>query len=70
MNEIKVGDIVRLKGTTHEAIVTRFTETTICLLFRDGSCGNLCAKGNFEGNFEETDKHFDSIDEFMRSADD
>ena len=64
-NKITVGDVVKLKGTTHEAIATRVTETNICFLFRDGSCGTLHA----EKDFEKTGKHFDSIDEFMRSAD-
>lgn len=65
-NEIKNGDVIKLKGTTHEAIATRVTETNICFLFRDGSCGSLHA----EKDFEKTGRHYESIDEFMRSADD
>lgn len=60
---IRVGDVVKLKGTSHEAVVTWVTETTMCLLFRDGSCGSHINKKNFE----KTGKHFDIIDEFMGS---
>lgn len=62
-NEIRVGDVVKLKGTSHEAIVTRVSVTSLCFLFKDGSCASLSAKEDFE----KTDKHFDSIDEFMKS---
>lgn len=65
-NEIKVGDVVRLKGLSCKAIVTRVTETNICLLFKDGSCASGC----YKENYEKTGEHFDSIDEFMRSTDD
>lgn len=65
-NEIKKGDVVKLIGSTHEAIVTRVSVTSLYFLFKDGSCGSLSAKEDFE----KTSKHFDSIDEFMRSADD
>ena len=70
-NEIKVGDVVKLKGCYIEGIVTRITETNICYLSKDGSCGNSsCNNGDFiDSYFEKTGKHFDSIDEFMRSAD-
>jgi hypothetical protein len=64
-NVIKVGDVIRLKGNTHEAIVTRANEINIYYLFRDGSCGRFHAEKDFEKI-----GHFDSIDEFMRSADD
>lgn len=64
-NEIKVGDVVKLKETTREAIVTRVTETCLYFLFKDGSCGSLFAKEDFE----KTGKHFDSIDEFMKQED-
>ena len=62
-NKFRVGDVIKLKGTTHEAILTRVTETNICRLFKDGSCDSLSAKEDFE----KTGEHFDSIDEFMRS---
>lgn len=64
-NEIKVGDVVRLKGCCVEGIVTRVTETNIYRLFKDGSS----TKEAFEDSevFAKTGKHFDSIDEFMRS---
>lgn len=64
-NEIKVGDVIRLKRNTHEAIVTRANEINICYLFRDGNCGWF----HVEKDFEKIG-HFDSIDEFMRSKDD
>lgn len=63
-DKIKVGDVIRLKGNTHEAIVTRANVIDIYYLFRDGSCGRFYA----EKDLEKTG-HFDSIDEFMRSAD-
>lgn len=62
-NEIKVGDVVKLKGTSHEAVVTRVTEISIYCLFRDGSCDIYVDKENLE----KTGKHFDSIDEFVKS---
>jgi predicted cupin superfamily sugar epimerase len=61
-NVIKMGDVIRLKGNTHEAIVTRANEINIYYLFRDGSCGRFHAEKDFEKI-----GHFDSIDEFMRS---
>lgn len=66
-NEIKVGDVVRLKGSCVKGLVTRVTKTNIYRLFRDGSS----IKEAFEdiGGFAKTGKHYDSIDEFMRSAD-
>lgn len=64
-DEIKVRDVVKLKGLSCKAIVTRVTETNIYLLFKDGSCAFRCYK---EG-FEKTDEHFDSIDEFMKQED-
>lgn len=64
-NEIKVGDVIRLKGTGNESIVTRVTEISLYFLFKDGSCGSLFAKEEFVKT-----GHFDSIDEFMRSTDD
>jgi hypothetical protein len=64
-NEIKVGDVVKLKGSCIEGIVTRITETNIYRLFRDGSSTKE-AYGVVEG-FVKTGEHFDSIDEFMRS---
>ena len=68
-NEIKVGDVVRLKGCCVEGIVTKVTETNICYLFKDGSCSNSsCNNSDFINSyFEKTGKHFDSIDEFMKS---
>lgn len=64
-DKIKVGDVIRLKGNTHEAIVTRANEIDIYYLFRDGSCGR-CGRFYAEKDSEKTG-HFDSIDEFMRS---
>lgn len=63
-DEIKVGDVFKLKGAIHEAIVTRVNEISLYYLFKNGSCGRLSAKENFVKT-----GHFDSIDEFMRSAD-
>lgn len=68
-NEIKVRDVVRLKGGHNEGIVTSITETNICLLYKDGNCISSSSSG-INRYFEKTGKHFDSIDEFMRSADD
>ena len=64
-NEIKVGDVVRLKGCCVEGIVTKVTETNIYRLFKDGSSTKEAFK-DVEG-FAKTGKHYDSIDEFMRS---
>lgn len=68
-NEIKVGDVVKLKGCYIEGIVTRVTETNICYLSKDGICSNSsCNNSDFINRyFEKTGKHFDSIDEFMKS---
>ena len=68
-NEIRVGDVIKLKGTTHEAIATRVTETNICLLYKDGNCNNNKCSSNssIDRYFVKTGKHFDSIDEFMKS---
>lgn len=65
-NEIKKGDVVRLKGCCIESIVTRVSGDIIYQLFRDGSCGSTSAKEDYK----KTGEHFDSIDEFVRSADD
>lgn len=62
---IRVGDVVKLKGTSYEAVVTRVSETILHCLYKDGRC----APGCYKENYEKTGKHFDSIDEFMRSAD-
>lgn len=64
-NKITVGDVVKLKGTSYEAVVTRVSETILHCLYKDGRC----APGCYKENYEKTGKHFDSIDEFMRSAD-
>lgn len=61
-NEIKVGDVVKLKGISHESIVTRVTETTLYRLFKDGSCTSEF----YKEDFVKTGKHYDSIDEFMK----
>lgn len=64
-NEIKVGDVVTIRGGVLESIVTLVDGCIIHRLFRDGSCD--CGV-----NKEDLKKigHFDSIDEFMRSTDD
>lgn len=63
-NEIRVGDVVELKGNhVVESIVTRITKTNIYRLFKDGSCSSSCDREYLR----KTGKHFDSIDEFMRS---
>jgi hypothetical protein len=62
-NEIQKGDVVRLKGLSCKAIVTRVTKTNMCLLFKDGGCSLGC----YKEDFKKTGEHFDSIDEFMRS---
>ena len=62
-NEIKVGDVVKLKIGGEESIVTRVVDgCSVYRLFRDGSCVYTDKKV-----LEKTGKHFDSIDEFMRS---
>ena len=67
-NKINVGDVVRLKGSCVKGLVTRVTKTNIYRLFRDGSSTKE-TYGVVEG-FVKTGEHYDSIDEFMRSADD
>lgn len=64
-NEIKVGDVVEFKDGCIESIVTKVDGYTIYKLFKSGDC-NSCDKKDLK----KTDKHYDSIDEFMRSADD
>jgi hypothetical protein len=66
-NVIKVGDVVRLKGCSVEGIVTKVYEIKIYRLFKDGSCDSISTKA--KEDLVKTGKHFDSIDEFMRSAD-
>jgi hypothetical protein len=66
-NEIKVGDVVRSKGCSVEGIVTKVYEIKIYRLFKDGSCDSISTKA--KEDLVKTGKHFDSIDEFMRSAD-
>ena len=62
-NEIKVGDVVKIKGGCVEAIVTKVESQKIFRLFKDGSCDGNTIKEDLE----KTGKHFDSIDEFMKS---
>lgn len=64
-NEIKVGDVVTVRGSILEGIVTKVVGHVVYRLFRDGSCDSCATK-------EELKKigYFNSIDEFMRSADD
>lgn len=64
-NEIKVGDVVTVRGSILEGIVTRVDGYVVYRLFKDGSCDDYVTK-------EELKKigHYDSIDEFMRSTDD
>lgn len=66
-NEIKVGDVVTVKDSIfeHETIVTKVSGHVIYRLFKDGSSNSYATK-----DLVKTGKHFDSIDEFMRSADD
>jgi hypothetical protein len=67
-NVIKVGDVVRLIGCCVEGIVTRVDSRNIYRLFKDGSTTKEALE-DVKG-FAKTGEHFDSIDEFMRSADD
>lgn len=67
-NEIKVGDVVRSKGCNVEGIITKISEIKIYRLFKDGSCDSISTK--VKEDLEKTGRHFDSIDEFTRSADD
>lgn len=62
-NEIKVGDVVKLKIGGEESIVTRADSCIVYRLFRDGGCDIYTDKKVLE----KTGKHYDSIDEFMNS---
>lgn len=64
-NKIKVGDIVTVRGSILESIVTKVDGHVVYRLFRDGSSDSYVTK-------EDLDiiGHYISIDEFMRSADD
>lgn len=64
-DEIRVGDVVKLSYSYIESIVTRVSGDIIYQLFSDGSCDSIGKE-----DLVRTGKHFDSIDEFMRSADD
>lgn len=64
-NEIKVGDVVRSKGCNVEGIITKISEIKIYRLFKDGSCDSISTK--VKEDLDKTGKHFDSIDEFMKS---
>lgn len=66
-DEIKVGDVVRSKGCSVEGIVTKVYEIKIYRLFKDGSCDSIPTKA--KEVLVKTGRHFDSIDEFMMSAD-
>ena len=67
-DEIKVGDVVTIKDgvSDFESIVTKVSGRVVYRLFSDGSCDGYADKEDLE----KTGKHFDSIDEFMRSTDD
>lgn len=65
-DEIKVGDVVTTRGSVFESIVTNVSGNKISRLYRDGSCDGF----TYKENLVKTGKHYDSIDEFMRSADD
>ena len=65
-NELIVGDVVTAKGSELEGIVTKVVGRVVYRLFRDGSCDGRANKEDLV----KTGKHFDSIDEFMRSAND
>ena len=67
-NEIKVGDLVTIKGgiSDFESIVTKVSGRVVNRLFGDGSCDGHADKEDLV----KTGKHYDSIDEFMRSVDD
>lgn len=62
-NEIKVGDVVKVRGGFFESIVTKVDGRIIYRLFRDGGFNNVTKKEDLI----KTGKHFDSIDEFMKS---
>ena len=61
-SRIKVGDVVKFKDGCIESIVTKVDGYTIYKLFKSGDC-NSCDKKDLK----KTGKHFDSIDEFMKS---
>lgn len=61
-NEIRVGDVVEFKDGYIESIVTKVDGYTIYKLFKSGDC-NSCDKKDLK----KTGKHYDSIDEFMKS---
>lgn len=63
-DEIKAGDVV--KDSVGEALVLRIDDNRMYLLCRDRSCGEY----NLSSRYKKTGKHFDSIDEFMRSTND
>lgn len=65
-SEIRAGDVVRFKDGYNESIVTKIDGHFIYRLFRDGSVNGYAIKEDLM----KTGKHFDSIDEFMRSTDD
>lgn len=62
-NEIKAGDVVTVKGCTIESIVTKVSDYAIYRLFKDGSVDDCVTKEDLE----KTGRHFDSIDEFIKS---
>lgn len=62
-NEIRVGDVVKNRDVFIESIVTRVDSRNVYRLFKDGSCDDNTIKEDLE----KTGKHFDSIDEFMKS---
>lgn len=65
-NEIRVGDVVEFKDGYIESIVTKVDGHIIYRLFRDGGFNNVTKKEDLI----KTGRHYDSIDEFMRSTDD
>lgn len=62
-NEIKAGDVVTVKGCPIESIVTKVSDYAIYRLFKDGSVDGCVTKEDLE----KTGRHFDSIDEFIKS---
>ena len=64
-NEIKVGDVVTVKDgvSDFESIVTKVSGRVVYRLFMDGSCDGHA----YKEDLEKTGRHFDSIDEFMKS---
>lgn len=65
MNSIRVGDVVTVKGgiSDFESIVTKVSGRVVYRLFMDGSCDGNANKEDLV----KTGRHFESIDEFMRS---